>query len=143
MPNLLNDTRGLRTYVHILKKKLTLIKLNIVNHLLHGSSPHGLPGLMSQSVLLWDRVRLEMKRVVKCHTRINIFPELSGSWNLYYCAFALTKTKQQIRHILLPYTCPPFIAIRFGKMRLCSRLLLVKLESDQRESLSLLITSVR
>ncbi len=34
-----------------------------------------LPGLVSQSVLLWDGVRLEMKRIVKGHTRISLLPQ--------------------------------------------------------------------
>lgn len=33
-------------------------------------TPTWLPGLMSQSVLLWDQSRVEMKRVAKGHTRI-------------------------------------------------------------------------
>jgi len=33
------------------------------------------PGLVSQSVLLWDGVRLEMKRIVKGHTRISLLPK--------------------------------------------------------------------
>jgi hypothetical protein len=31
-----------------------------------------LPGLVSQSVLLWDGVRLEMKRALKWHIKINL-----------------------------------------------------------------------
>jgi hypothetical protein len=34
-----------------------------------------LPGLVSQSVLLWDGVRLEMKRIAKGHTRISLLPQ--------------------------------------------------------------------
>jgi hypothetical protein len=41
-----------------------------------GSSRHTwLPGLVSQSVLLWDRVRLEMKRIGKGRTRINLLSQ--------------------------------------------------------------------
>ncbi len=34
------------------------------------------PGSMSQSVLLWDKSRLEIKRVAKGHTRITLLPEV-------------------------------------------------------------------
>ena len=38
-----------------------------------------LRGLVSQSAVLWDTVRLRVKRVAKGHTRITILPELGQS----------------------------------------------------------------
>jgi len=32
-------------------------------------------GLVSQSVLWWDGMRLEMEQIAKDHTRINLFPQ--------------------------------------------------------------------
>jgi len=36
-----------------------------------------LPGLVSQSVLLWDGVKLEMKRTVKNHIKINLLQQIN------------------------------------------------------------------
>jgi len=42
-----------------------------------GSSAEWLRGLVSQSAVLWDTVRLRVRRVAKGHTRITILPELT------------------------------------------------------------------
>jgi len=34
-----------------------------------------LPGLVSQSVLLWDQSRVEMRRAARGHTEISLLPE--------------------------------------------------------------------
>jgi hypothetical protein len=41
----------------------------------YASRQDWLPGLVSQSVLLWDGVRLEMKRIAKGHTRISLLSQ--------------------------------------------------------------------
>ena len=41
----------------------------------HPQIPIWLPETVSQSVLLWDGVKLEMKRVAKGHTKITLLPK--------------------------------------------------------------------
>jgi hypothetical protein len=49
-----------------------------------------LPETVSQSVLLWDGVKLEMKRVARGHTKITLLPktievnEAPRSFNLFF-----------------------------------------------------------
>jgi hypothetical protein len=68
------ETFGLRNAEELCLPSLDDVRTACVG-IQGGSRAERLRGLVSQSAVLWDTVRLRVRRVAKGHTRISLLPE--------------------------------------------------------------------